>query len=107
MNNKLYQYLIGAVLGLMAMQLAAQAYPNKPISLEVAQTAGGKNDIVDRMVAPAFGEAIVISVVVENQPGVGGNIGTQGVARVEKDGYALLLMASQVGENCESFKRPA
>lgn len=94
MNNKLYQYLMGAVLGLLAMQLAAQPYPNKPISLVVPQAAGGTNDIGT-------------SVVVENRPGAGGNIGTQGLARAAKDGYTLLLRASQVGENCESFRRPA
>jgi len=107
MKNKLCRYLLGTVLGLLAMQLAAQPYPNKPISLVVPQAAGGTNDIVDRMVAPPFGEAIGASVVVENRPGAGGNIGTQGVARAAKDGYTLLLMASQVGENCESFRRPA
>ena len=94
MNNKLYQYLMGAVLGLLAMQLAAQPYPNKPISLVVPQAAGGTNDIGT-------------SVVVENRPGAGGNIGTQGLARAAKDGYTLLLRASQVGENSESFRRPA
>jgi tripartite-type tricarboxylate transporter receptor subunit TctC len=71
--------------------LLRQPYPNKPISLVVPQAAGGTNDIVARLVAPAFGEAIGASVVVENRPGAGGNIGTQGVARAAKDGYTLLL----------------
>ena len=91
MKNKLYQYLIGAVLGLLAMQLAAQPYPNKPISLVVPQTAGGTNDIVARLVAPAFGEAIGASVVVENRPGAGGNIGAEIVAKSAPDGYTWLM----------------
>jgi tripartite-type tricarboxylate transporter receptor subunit TctC len=107
MNNKLYQYLMGAVLGLLAMQLAAQPYPNKPISLVVPQAAGGTNDIVARMVAPAFGEAIGASVVVENRPGAGGNIGTQGVARAAKDGYTLLLtINSAQAINPALYKNP-
>lgn len=107
MNNKLYQYLMGAVLGLLAMQLAAQPYPNKPISLVVPQAAGGTNDIVARMVAPAFGEAIGTSVVVENRPGAGGNIGTQGVARAAKDGYTLLLtINSAQAINPALYKNP-
>jgi tripartite-type tricarboxylate transporter receptor subunit TctC len=107
MKNKLYQYLIGAVLGLLAMQLAAQPYPNKPISLVVPQTAGGTNDIVARLVAPAFGEAIGASVVVENRPGAGGNIGTQGVARSAKDGYTLLLtINSAQAINPALYKNP-
>ena len=107
MKNKLYQYLLGSVLGLLAMQLAAQPYPNKPISLVVPQTAGGTNDIVARLVAPAFGEAIGASVVVENRPGAGGNIGTQGVARSAKDGYTLLLtINSAQAINPALYKNP-
>lgn len=107
MKNKLYQYLMGTVLGLLAMQLAAQPYPNKPISLVVPQAAGGTNDIVARLVAPAFGEAIGASVVVENRPGAGGNIGTQGVARAAKDGYTLLLtINSAQAINPALYKNP-
>lgn len=107
MKNKLYQYLLATVLGLLAMQLGAQPYPNKPISLVVPQTAGGTNDIVARLVAPAFGEAIGASVVVENRPGAGGNIGTQGVARSAKDGYTLLLtINSAQAINPALYKNP-
>lgn len=107
MKNKLHQYLMGTVLGLLAMQLAAQPYPNKPISLVVPQAAGGTNDIVARMVTPAFGEAIGAAVVVENRPGAGGNIGTQGVARAAKDGYTLLLtINSAQAINPALYKNP-
>ena len=61
------------------MTQAQPNYPNKPINLVVPQAAGGTNDIVARLIAPAFGEALDGSVVVENKPGAGGNIGTQGV----------------------------
>ncbi|ABP34722.1 Bug family tripartite tricarboxylate transporter substrate binding protein [Polynucleobacter asymbioticus] len=85
----------------------AQAYPSKPISLVVPQTAGGTNDIVARLMAPAFGEAIGSSVIVENKPGAGGNIGTQGVARAPKDGYTLLLtINSAQAINPALYKNP-
>ena len=99
MIKNLHRYALGAVFGLLAMQLAAQPqpYPNKPISLVVPQTAGGTNDIVARLVAPAFGEAI----------GAGGNIGTQGVARSAKDGYTLLLtINSAQAINPALYKNP-
>ena len=109
MNKHLYQYILAAVLSLLALQLAAQpqTYPNKLISLVVPQTAGGTNDIVARLIAPAFGEAIGTSVVVENKPGAGGNIGTQGVARSAKDGYTLLLtINSAQAINPALYKNP-
>jgi tripartite-type tricarboxylate transporter receptor subunit TctC len=109
MKKNVYQYLFGTILVLFALQVVAQPqpYPNKPISLVVPQTAGGTNDIVARLVAPAFGEAIGASVVVENRPGAGGNIGTQSVARSAKDGYTLLLtINSAQAINPALYKNP-
>jgi len=107
MNNKPLQYLLALVFGLFISQLAAQPYPTKPIALVVPQTAGGTNDIVARLVAPPFGDAIGASVVVENRPGAGGNIGTQSVARSAKDGYTLLLtINSAQAINPALYKNP-
>jgi tripartite-type tricarboxylate transporter receptor subunit TctC len=109
MIKNLYRFTLAAALGLLALQVMAQpqSYPNKPISLVVPHTAGGTNDIVARLVAPAFGEAIGASVVVENKPGAGGNIGTQGVARSAKDGYTLLLtINSAQAINPALYKNP-
>lgn len=84
----------------LPMQAKAQAqaqeaaYPAKPIVLVVPQAAGGTNDIVGRLMGQALGEVLGASVVVENRPGAGGNIGTQYVARVPKDGYTLLMTIS-------------
>lgn len=73
---------------------AAQNYPARPITLVVPQAAGGTNDIVGRLVGQKLGEVLNASVVVDNRPGAGGNIGTQLVARAPKDGYMLLMTIS-------------
>ena len=106
MNTKLQKLLF--VLGVaISLGVQAQAYPNKPISLVVPQAAGGTNDIVGRLIAPAFSESIGASVVVENRPGAGGNIGTQSVARSSKDGYTLLLtINSAQAINPSLYKNP-
>lgn len=97
-------FLLGIV---VSLGVQAQVYPNKPISLIVPQAAGGTNDIVARLVVPAFGEVIGASVVVENRPGAGGNIGTQSVARAAKDGYTLLLtINSAQAINPALYKNP-
>jgi tripartite-type tricarboxylate transporter receptor subunit TctC len=94
-------------LGLMLGMAQAQTYPSRPVVLVVPQAAAGTNDIVARLIAPALGEALNGSVVVENRPGAGGNIGTQAVTKSPKDGYTLLLtINSAQAINPALYKNP-
>lgn len=87
--------------------LAQTAYPSRPIVMVVPQAAGGTNDIVGRVVSQKLGEVLDTSVVVENRPGAGGNIGTQAVARGAKDGYILLMtISSSQAINPALYKNP-
>jgi tripartite-type tricarboxylate transporter receptor subunit TctC len=91
-----------------ALPVQAQtAYPGRPIVMVVPQAAGGTNDIVGRVVGQKLGEVLGGSVVVENRPGAGGNIGTQAVARSPKDGYTLLMtISSSQAINPALYKNP-
>jgi len=74
--------------------LAQDRYPEgKPITLVVPQAAGGANDAIARVVGQKLGEVLGTSVVIENRPGAGGNIGTAHVAKARPDGYTLMLTA--------------
>ncbi|MNK38924.1 Tripartite tricarboxylate transporter family receptor [compost metagenome] len=86
----------------------AQTYPSRPITLVVPQAAGGTNDIVGRLVGQKLGEVLNnASVVVDNRPGAGGNIGTQLVAKGPKDGYTLLMtISSSQAINPALYKNP-
>lgn len=107
MNKKIAALAASFAGLLLSTSVFAQTYPSKPIAMVVPQAAGGTNDIVGRLIAPAFGEAIGASVVVENRPGAGGNIGTQSVARAAKDGYTLLLtINSAQAINPALYKNP-
>lgn len=89
-------------------QTAASAYPSRPVVMVVPQAAGGTNDIVGRLVSQKLGEVLgQASVVVDNRPGAGGNIGTQLVARAPKDGYTLLMtISSSQAINPALYKNP-
>lgn len=71
--------------------VAAESFPEKPISLIVPQAPGGASDTLARIIAQALGEKWKQPVVVENRAGAGGNIGMEYVANAGHDGYTLLM----------------
>jgi tripartite-type tricarboxylate transporter receptor subunit TctC len=68
---------------------AAAAYPDRPIKVVVPFPAGGGGDILARTVLNKIAEQQGWTIVIENRPGAGGNIGVESVARAEPDGYTL------------------
>ncbi len=66
-------------------------YPDRPIKLIVPFAAGGPTDIVGRIMAHGMEKQLGQSIIVENKPGGGSNIGTEMVVRAKPDGYTLLL----------------
>ena len=67
------------------------AWPaDRPIHLVVPFPAGSSPDLLARQVAEPLSQALHQSIVIENKPGAGGNLGTRLVARASSDGYTLL-----------------
>lgn len=86
------------LLAICALSVQAQApatpaasgdFPNKPIRLVVTFPPGGSADGVVRMLVPRLNEKLGQTVVVDNRPGAGGNIGLTVVAKAPSDGYTL------------------
>jgi tripartite-type tricarboxylate transporter receptor subunit TctC len=68
-----------------------QTYPDRTIKLVAPFPAGGATDTVARLVAQRLQAALGQSVIIENQGGAGGTIGTRQVVRAAPDGYTLLM----------------
>ena len=66
-------------------------YPNRPIKIIAPVQPGGGVDLVARTVADRLGRALGQSIVVENQSGGGGIVGSLAVARAAPDGYTLMV----------------
>lgn len=87
------RHLLAAVAATLAGALPARAqdWPARPIRMIVPFPAGTSPDLVARMVSEPLGAALGQSVVIENRPGAGGNIGTGLAAKAAPDGYTFLF----------------
>ena len=71
--------------------VAAQTWPARPIKLVVPFPPGGLVDNMARLVAPKLAQELGQSIVIDNKPGAGGNLGAAEAARAAADGYTLLM----------------
>jgi tripartite-type tricarboxylate transporter receptor subunit TctC len=77
----------------------AQSYPDRPVRIIVAFPAGGTLDTLARIIAQKLSDTWGQSVLVENRPGAGGNIGAASAARAAPDGYTLHFGAQSLAVN--------
>jgi tripartite-type tricarboxylate transporter receptor subunit TctC len=67
------------------------AWPTRPVKILVPYQPGQGTDVATRYLAEHLGKALGQTIVVENKPGAGGNIGAAEGARAAADGYTLLM----------------
>jgi len=82
-------FLLGTLLPTAAETSAS--WPQRPIRLIVNFPPGGAADVLARAIAPSVSQSIGQTIVVENRPGAGGNIGVGEAVRAANDGHTLLL----------------
>src|SRR3954453_1983746 len=83
----------------------AQAYPSRPVRIVVGFPPGGGTDIAARLIGQWLSERLGQPFVIENRPGAGSNIATEGVARAAADGYALLLVSTAHAINATLYDK--
>jgi tripartite-type tricarboxylate transporter receptor subunit TctC len=76
--------------GAMPLNLQAEDYPAKSVTVVVPFPAGGPSDVVARIVTEQMTKRLGQSMIIENVGGGGGTIGSARVAAAAPDGYTLL-----------------
>src|SRR6202453_1312269 len=69
----------------------AQSYPSRPVRIIVGYAPGGTTDFSARLIGQWLSERLGQPFIVENRPGAGSNVATEGTVRASADGYTLLL----------------
>jgi tripartite-type tricarboxylate transporter receptor subunit TctC len=75
----------------LAVPSAAEAFPDRPITMVVPYAAGGSSDILARLLGERLARTLGQPIVVDDRAGAGSRIGTELVAHAAPDGYMLLL----------------
>ena len=89
----------------MALPLAAQDYPSKPLRLISPFSAGGGADTVARFFGQKLAATLQQQVVVDNRAGAGSIIGTDIAAKAPPDGYTILIVNDTHAINANLFRK--
>ena len=106
MKRALRALAVSAFILVPAATASAQSgdYPNRPVRMINPYAPGGAVDVIARTFSQKLNEALGQSVVVDNRPGAGTNIGTEMVVRAAADGYTILLTSAVIATNVSLYK---
>ncbi|MEY3740557.1 MAG: hypothetical protein RLZZ192_1233 [Pseudomonadota bacterium] len=79
----------GLLLSMALQTVAAQSFPTKPIRLLIPFPPGGGTDLISRELGVAMSKTPGWSLIADNKPGAGGNLGIDAVAKAAGDGYTI------------------
>ena len=89
-----------------ACNAAHAQYPTRPVKLVVPYIAGSAPDVVARKLGERLGQLLGQTMVIENRPGAGGNLGSDFIAKAAPDGYTIgIATSSSHAGNMFLYKR--
>ena len=100
-----------AVCALALLAVAAPAhcqtpnYPAKPIRFILPFPPGGPSDILGRVLSQKLSEQLGQTVLSDNRPGAGGNLGMEVAAKSPADGYTIVLASPTVAISPSLYRK--
>lgn len=88
------RHLIAGLAAVLALPASAQA--DKPVRFILPNATGSGVDAITRAAQGALAKALGHPVIVDNQPGAGGIVGLQALARAPADGMTLSIVSNNV-----------
>jgi tripartite-type tricarboxylate transporter receptor subunit TctC len=91
--------LTGAAALATIRPVGAQAWPARPIKLVAPFAPGGGSDFTSRLIAEKLSARLGQTMIVENKPGAGGNLGAEAAIKAPPDGYTYLTISGSYAIN--------
>jgi tripartite-type tricarboxylate transporter receptor subunit TctC len=88
--------VIGLAVAALASGALAQQVGDKTVKFILPNATGSGVDAITRAAQPALAKALGYAVVVDNQPGAGGIVGLQALAKSAPDGFTLSVVSNNV-----------
>src|SRR5262245_22155223 len=81
---------LAVLIALAGSAMAAEPYPDHPVTLVVPYAAGGSSDVLARLIGERLSKSLGQPIVIDNRAGAGSRLGTRGAAQPAPDGSRLL-----------------
>ncbi len=91
--------LAGAVALGLARRAAAETWPTRPVRLVAPFAPGGGSDFTSRLIAEKLSQRLGQTMLVDNKPGAGGNLGAEAAIKAPPDGYTFLTISGSYAIN--------
>lgn len=89
----------GAATLAAAGRAAAETWPSRPLRLVAPFAPGGGSDFTSRLIAEQLTARLGQTMLVENRPGAGGNLGAEAAVKAPADGYTYLTISGSYAIN--------